>query len=408
MKLKLIAGFGMIAVAAALYSMGYLSSPPSPDKPQAGTPIANGAADATAPAVSVVKITSADFVETVLITGSVIARDEIMVAPEIEGLQVLELLADEGDQVKKDQVIARLRSESLQAQMAQIDANIARAEATIAVARSGIVQAEATAKEANSAFDRAKPLKQSGYLSGATYDQRESAQRLADSKVISARDSLTSAIADKTALEAQKRDLSWKLGRTEVRAPADGLVSRRTARVGAVATALGDPMFRIIARGEVELDAEVAESDVGKIREGQTAVVSVTGGKDVTGTVRLVSSEVDKSTRLGRVRVFFGFNPDLRLGAFGRGTIETGRSHGLSAPTSAVVYTPDGAVVQAVVDNKVQSRRVKTGLKTQTAIELVDGVTDGEVIVARSGSFLRNGDAVRPVAAEAKVSAGGT
>jgi HlyD family secretion protein len=407
MKLKLIAGVALIVAAGGLYAAGYLTPRLDADKPQNPTASVSGAAESTAPAVSVVKVATSDFVETVLITGSVVARDEILVAPEVEGLQVMQLLADEGDHVKKDQVLARLRSESLQAQSAQSDANIARAEATIAVARSGIVQAEATAKEANSAYDRAKSLKQSGYLSGATFDQRESAQQLADSKLIASRDSLTSAMADKTALEAQKRDLTWKLGRTEVRAPADGIVSRRTARLGAVATAAGDPMFRIIARGDVELDAEVAESDVGKIREGQQALVAVTGAKEVNGTVRLISGEVDKSTRLGRVRVFFGSNPELRLGAFGRGTIETGRSRGLSAPTSAVVYTPDGAVVQAVVDNKIQSRRVKTGLKTQTAIELIDGITEDQVIVARSGSFLRNGDAVRPVVAEAKVSAGG-
>ncbi len=388
----------------AVYGLSHSSAPaPTAQGPKAGAgPIV--AVDATAPAVSVVKVNPADFVETVLITGSVVARDEILIAPEVEGLRVLELLTDEGDTVTKGQVLARLANDSLQAQLAQNDANIARAEAAIAVARSAIVQAEAAVKEAANAFERAKPLKQSGYVSGATFDQREAAANTSQSKLVAARDGLTSAMADKAAFEAQRRELTWKNGRTEVRSPVDGRISRRSARVGGVASALNDAMFRIIARGEVELDAELPESDVGKVREGQVAHVSVTGSGDVVGTVRLISGEVDRSTRLGKIKVFFGVNPALRLGAFGRGTIDTGKSHGLAVPPSAVVYTPEGATVQVVADGRVLTRPVKTGLKTQQLIEITEGLADGDTIVAKSGSFLRNGDSVRPVFADTKVS----
>lgn len=403
-----LAGALVLAIAGGglyiIYGQANGSQPlPTVPSPKAVTTTANGA-DATAPAVSVVKVAPADFVETVLITGSVIARDEILIAPEVEGLRVLELLADEGDTVTKGQVLARLANDSLQAQLAQNEANLARADAAIAVARSTIVQAEATVKEASNAFDRAKPLKQSGYVSGATFDQREAAANMAQSKLVAARDGLTSATADKAVFEAQRRELTWKNGRTEVRSPVDGLISRRTARVGGVASAVNDAMFRIIARGEVELDAELPESDVGKVREGQVAHVTVTGTGDVAGTVRLISSEVDRSTRLGKIKVFFGVNPALRLGAFGRGTIDTGKSRGLAVPPSAVVYAPEGATVQAVVDGRVSTRAVKTGLKTQQLIEIVEGLTEGDTIIAKSGSFLRNGDAVRPVFAATKVS----
>ena len=356
------------------------------------------------PAVLVVKLERAEFVETVLVTGSVVARDEVLVAPEIEGFRILELLADEGDTVKAGQVLARLSNETLQAQLAQNDANLARADAAIAVASSTIVQAEATAKEASNAFERAKPLAKSGYLSDALFDQRQSAANTAQSKLVAARDGLVSAQADKTSLEAQRRELMWKFNRTEVRSPVEGLVSRRPARLGSVASAVSEPMFRIIARAEVELDAEMSESDVGKVRVGQKATVNVTGAGEVTGTVRLISSEVDRTTRLGKVKVFFGVNPQLRLGAFARGTIETGRSHGLSAPTSAVVYGADGVTLQAVIEGRIETHRVKTGLKTQMAIEIVEGAKEGDTIVAKSGSFLRNGDAVRPLFAETKVS----
>lgn len=399
------------AAAGALYAAGMtpsglishdITQPASSNAPVVAAKPATAAA--VAPVVSVVKVVPADFVETVLITGSVVARDEVLISPEIEGFRVEALSAEEGDAVTKGQVLARLASETLAAQLAQNEANTARADAAIAVARGGIVQAEASMKEANNAFERAKPLKEQGYVSGAVYDQRESAASTARSKLASSRDSLKSAEADKGVYEAQRRELAWKMSKTEVRSPVDGVVSRRSARVGGVASAQNDPMFRIIAKGEVELDAEVAESDMAKIHDGQAATVAITGTGEVAGSVRLISSEVDRATRLGKVKVFFGVNPGLRLGAFGRGAIVTAKSRGLSVPTSAVVYSTDGAAVQAVKDGRVESRRVKAGLKTQTSIEILEGVAEGETIVARSGSFLRNGDAVRPVTAETKFS----
>ena len=403
MKPKLILA---LALAGGACVAGYTMLKSGPAVPVVSTQQASGpvATDTTAPAVSVVTVKPSDFIETVLLTGSVVARDEVLIAPEVEGLRVLELLADEGQSVKKGQSLARLSDDSLQAQLSQNEANIARADAAIAVANSSIVQAEAAVKEAANAFERAKPLKESGYVSGAVFDQREAAANTAKSKLVAARDGLISSAAEKTALQALRRDLTWKLGRTEVRSPVDGVISRRAARVGAVASALNEPLFRIIARGEVELDAELPESDVGKIREGQTARVTVTGSGDVTGTVRLVSREIDRSTRLGKVKVFFGVNPDLRLGAFGRGLIETGKSHGLAVPPSAVVYGPAGPTLQVVKEGRVMTRAVKIGLKTQQLVEVVDGVADGETVVAKSGSFLRDGDAVRPVVGDAKVS----
>ena len=115
-----------------------------------------------APIISVVKAEQADFQETVLVSGSLVPREEVLVAPEIEGLRVLELFADEGSKVTKGQVLARLVSEQLDAQMAQNDASLARSTASIAQAQSQIVQAESRAKESKAQLDRAEPLKKSG------------------------------------------------------------------------------------------------------------------------------------------------------------------------------------------------------------------------------------------------------
>ncbi len=403
MKRKFIVALAALtAVGVGLYVSGIMpldgSRAPAALKTDARKPKGD---PALAPAVTVSKVAIADFNETVVITGTLVAREEILVATEVEGLRVIELLVDEGDRVKKGQVLARLVSESLDAQLAQNDANLARNTAALAQARSSIVQAEARVVEARNAFERAVPLKNSGYLSGSTYDQRESAKRTADAQLISTKDGLALAEAERKQIEAQRREIAWKRANTEVKSPADGVVSRRNARVGAVAAAAGEAMFRIIARGEIELDAEVPEAQLAKIKDGQAARVTVAGVEEAPGTVRLISPEIDKATRLGRARIFLGDNRALRIGAFGRGIIETAKSRGLGVPVSAVVYNGETTTVQVVVNSVVETRRIKPGLTANGMVELREGVAEGDLVVTRAGTFLRNGDTVRPILPEA-------
>jgi HlyD family secretion protein len=343
----------------------------------------------SAPAVSVVSAIVADFVETVLVTGSVVARDEILVGAEVEGLRVVEVLADEGDRVKKGQVLARLTVETLSAQVAQNDASLARAEAAIAQAKSNIASAEAKRVEALNALNRGKPLRQSGYLSESTLDQRDSASKTADAQLVSAKDGLKLSEADKGLIVAQRKELDWKRSRTDIVAPADGLVSRRVARVGTFGTGAADPMFRIVANGETELDAEVVETRLAKIKPGQSVKIDVNGAVEVMGKVRLVSSEIDKTTRLGKVA---------------RATIETGRSRGVSVPVSAVLFQGETAAVQVVRDGRVVTQSIKIGLLSDGRVEIRDGLAEGEVVVSKSGTFVRDGDVVRPIPEPTKTS----
>ena len=255
-----------------------------------------------------------------------------------------------------------------------------------------------------STSNRAEPLRKSGYLSGSTYDQRESAASTATSLVVSAKDALKSTEADTALIGAQRRELDWRRSNTEVKAPADGVVSRRNARIGAMGTATGEPMFRIISNSEVELDAEVVETDLVKVKDGQKVHVSAAGADDVPGSVRLVSPEVDKTTRLGRVRVFLGSRPDLKIGAFARATIETKQNNGVALPATAINFGIDGAHVQIVKGDIVQRRAVKTGLSSGDLVEILEGVAVDDVAVARAGTFLRDGDKIHPIETDSKIS----
>ena len=396
------------AAAAALAAGLYVQGLPPFAKSQTGVAASrdaaspnakSGAREEPAPAVTVVRATIAPLRETVLVTGSLIPRLEVLVAPEVEGLRVMELLADEGDRVKKNQILAMLEQESLRAQLAQNDASQAKAEAGITQARSNIVAADAKRVEATNAFDRAKPLSKTGVLSDSTLDQREAAARTAIAQLRVAEDSLKVAEAERALVEAQRRDLAFKLSRTEVRAPVDGLISRRTAKIGGLASgaAVAQPMFNIITAGEIELEADVPETDLARLVAGQEATISVAGAGELKGKVRLVGAEIDKTTRQGRVRITLGDNPRVRIGNFGRGTVLVRGVDAVVLPAGAVLFGAEGAYVQLVVDNRVVSRKVVAGMHTAEVVEVMSGLKPGEIVVAKSGTFLRSGDLVTPV-----------
>jgi len=405
--LVILLGLGGLAVAA--YHSGlvepYLASFASKRADEAA-----GAAPAVAPppSVSVVTAEATDFVETVMITGSFVPREEILVAPEVDGLRVLDIKVEEGDRVKKGDVMAELVTEQLEAQLAANEAALASAVANIERAKSAIAESEARVVEADAQLERARPLLKDNYLSGSEFDQRQAAARAAEAQVASAKSALRQAEADKGQIEAQRRELMWKRGNAEMRAPADGIVSGRAARIGSIATAStltgGDTMFRIIKDGEIELNAEVAEAQLWKVKAGQPAVISASGGIQVKGTVRLVSPEVDKTTRLGHVRVFIGDRSDIHVGSFGRGTIETAHKRAVAVPLAAVLHSEEGASVQVVKDGKVVTRDVRTGLEMGSLVEIASGISEGELVVSKAGTFLRDGDAVRPVHPAPKVS----
>ena len=355
--------------------------------------------EALGASVSVAPVERNSFTETVLVTGSLIARQEVLVSPQIEGHRISEILAEEGDRVQAGQVLAKLTDDMLKAQLAQLDAGIVRADAAIAQARSRITEAEANKVQSAAAFARAEELIKSGSISRSVFDEREAAARTAAAAVTLSHDGLRVSEADKTQIEAQVRESKLRLGYTEIRTPEVGVISRRTARLGGLASAIADPLFRIVAKGEIELDAEIPEVFLPRLSAGMPARIEVAGLKPREGKVRLISPEVDKATRLGRVRIFIGDDPALRVGTFARGMVDTASSNGLGVPSTAVMNRDLGPTVQVVKDGRIETRKVATGMVSGGKTEILDGLQEGELVVLRSGTLLREGDSVRPVIA---------
>jgi HlyD family secretion protein len=359
------------------------------------------AASSSAPAVTVASISRGRITDSVIVTGTLVAREEILVAAQIDGYAIQEILVEEGDRVKQGQVLARLSRELIDAALAQNKAQIARAEASMAAARSTIAEAEAARTQAQASFQRTRTLREEGIASAETFDQRQAAAQQTTARLAAAREQLRLAEADKALAEAQRGEWMIRVGRSEIKAPADGIISRRTARIGAIAAGAADPLFRIIRDGAIELEADLAETTLARIRVGQKAAVRPAGRDgDIAAIVRLVSPEIARATRLGRVRLTLE-NPDgLVVGSFARGVIEVASREAVQAPLSAVLFTNEGPRVQVVKDGVVESRAITTGIRAGGMIEVVTGLQAGESIVSISGTFLRNGDRVTPISAK--------
>jgi RND family efflux transporter MFP subunit len=353
------------------------------------------------PLVGVATAKTRDFRQTLFVSGTLVARDEAIVGAQIEGLRIVDVMAEDGDTVASGQILARLDRSQLDAMLAQNDAARLRAQAAIEQARSQLSQAEANLSQAASDLDRTQKLSNQ-VVSQATIDQRNTGFRTAEAQTAAARAALAAAEADLASREAERRELSVRIGRTDVRAPVAGVVSRRTARVGAMATGQ-EGLFRIVTDGAIDLNAEVAAEDMARLRVGMAATIAAPGYDDpIAGKVRLVSEEVDPTTRTGKVRIALPSDKGLRIGSFASGTVVITERRGVGVPASAVQVGGDGSNVQVIADGRVERRLVTVGITEGAAKEILAGLADGETIVERAAAFLRAGDLVRPAPAEAR------
>lgn len=190
-------------------------------------------------------------------------------------------------------------------------------------------------------------------------------------------------------------------GSVSVQAPVAGTISATTAAVGAIASGKGEALFSIIARGEFDLVGLVPTRDIAKLQVSQTARIKIIGAGEVDGRVRRMSTTVEPNSQLGQVFLAITTNRRLLVNSSGRAQIKTGQSCGVSVPLTAILYGSAGTVVQVVRRARVETRRVETGLMSAGQVEIKDGLVEGDIVVARAGALLREGDPVRPVTAAA-------
>ncbi len=191
-------------------------------------------------------------------------------------------------------------------------------------------------------------------------------------------------------------------GQLNITAPVAGTISASSAIVGTIAGGKGEALFSIIARNEFDLIGMVPTRDLGKLQANQTASIKVIGAGDMDGKVRRVAPTVEPNSQLGQVIVGINAPRRLLVNSSGRAQIKTGQSCGVAVPLTAILYGSAGTVVQVIKRDRVETRRVETGLMQAGQVEIREGVQEGDIVVARAGALLREGDPVRPVMASAE------
>ena len=360
--------------------------------------LADDGAAAPLPTVSVVAAASGPIAERLVVTGTLVAREQVFVSAGVDGLKIESLGADVGDRVTEGAVLARLAVDTIDVQLAQNTSQIAAADAQIAQAEAQILAAEANARQAAAALERAKTLTAKGVSAQDVLDQRLAGADSADAQLAVARQTLVSAKASRHLMQAQRDELQLRRSKTEIKAPRTGLVLARNALVGQVAGLAGGALFVLAEDGDIELAADVPEVALPRLAVGQPVAVLPAGlTQAVEGRVRLIAPEIDATTRLGRLRIALPSSTGLHVGSFARGTVEIARSTGLLLPVSAVNDSDGQKTVQVVDGGVVATRTVTVGLSDAGRVEITSGLAPGDLVVSRAGTFLRDGDHVKPL-----------
>ena len=308
--------------------------------------------------------------------GNVAAWQEASIGAESNGLRLDEVLVNVGDVVKAGQVLARFASEMVQADVAQ--------------ARASLLEAQAVAAEAAANAELARSLQTTGALSQQQIQQFTTAAQTAQARVESAR----------ALLQAQE----LRLRHTQVRAPDSGVISARTATVGAV-LGTGTELFRLVRKGRLEWRAEVTSTELARIQPGAKTRITAASGAMAEGTVRMVAPTVDPQTRNALVYVDLPPKTDFRAGMFARGEFALGNSVALTVPQEALVVR-DGFTYVFVVgpQQRVQQRKVQTGRRIADRVEILSGLEADTSVAVRGAGFLNDGDLVRVAAPPATTS----
>jgi RND family efflux transporter MFP subunit len=336
----------------------------------AAAPDRQTAAPASAMAVTVAPVAVRELARSIGVSGEVAAVEEMLLGVELAGYRVTELLVDVGEPVRQGQVLLRLDRRMLSSDLAQAEAALREAEAGAALARANLARGE--------------QLVRSKFISANQLDELRAARTQSEARVGTAR--------------AARESAALRLSFAQLRAPADGVISKRLVQPGQVVMAGGE-LLRLIRDGRLEWRAQLPVTQLAAVAVGARVELRTPGGARVEGRVRAVSPGVDAATRTGLVYVDLPADAGLLVGSFLDGSIDTGLVRAATVPTGAVVLRDGFPTVFAVDASGIaRARRVRTGARNADAVEVLDGPKPGERVAVRGAGFLADGDRVRVVA----------
>jgi HlyD family secretion protein len=317
--------------------------------------------------VQVVQPRTESWPGVVAASGAIAPWQEASIGSELGGVRLEEVKVNVGDRVSRGQLLARFAEDSLRAELARLDAVVKEAQAALEKAR---LDAEG-----------AERLEGSGAIS------KQQARGLRTQAVI--------AEAQLASAQAQRDAQALRLRYARVVAPDEGVISARSATVGAVATP-GVELFRLIRGGRLEWRAEVRADALARLRKGTRATIRLPGTEaTVEGRVRQLAPTVNPDTLSGIAYVDLPAGTSLAAGLFVSGEFALPATEVLVVPTSAVVFRSGSRYVMVLDDeNRVREARVETGRRRGEDVEILSGVDAGARLALAGGAFLNDGDKV--------------
>jgi RND family efflux transporter MFP subunit len=270
--------------------------------------------------------------------------------------------------------------------LARIDQSVLRTQLNRLAA--SLEESKAQASLSAAEYRRAQAVEASGALSAEEIARRSATASTDDARVKVA--------------AAQLAEYQARIGKTEIRAPSDGIVLTRAAEVGQTASPGGEPLFRLARDGEIEMRGQVAERDLAALSVDQKALVYLTGiAKPFEGRVRLLGAIIDPQTRLGEIRISLAPDSALRPGAFARSEVVVGNTQRPVLPQTAVLSDAQGTYVFVVnSESKAIRRAVHVVSTIPEGLVIGDGLVGNERVITTAGAFLRAGEQVKALDAK--------
>jgi RND family efflux transporter MFP subunit len=366
-----------VAILAAVLLLSGCGSKPAAEKKAQSAPVA-------------VKTVAAALVETPDVyeaTGTVRAKSTTQVSARIMGF-VREVRAQAGEAVKAGQVLVLIDDRDLAAVQRQAEAALNEARQALPEVDNAIAAARAQLDLTEATFNRMKDLYDKKSISAQEFDDVSMKLKVARANhqmALSKRGQLQAKISQ---AEEAVAGASIMKGYAELRAPFAGVVTERRVEPGNMA-APGQPLLVVEQAGAFRLEAAVDESRLGSIRVGQS--VSVTLDKTVQARVSEIVPAVDAASRAFTVKIDLPAMPQLRSGMFGRASFALGRRQALLLPAGAVAE--QGQVQSALVaqDGFARGRLVTLGGRVGDRVEVLSGLTAGEMVVFPRPAGLADG-----------------
>jgi len=364
--------------------------------------------------VSIDTTATRTIIETVSASGKIQPEIEVKIASDVSG-EIVELYVDEGDSVKKGQLLLEINPDVYKSEYERMIASLSQTKANLASSQARLTQQEAQLMMAENNYNMNKGLHDKKAISETEWNTINTNYKVAQSNVIAAQQEVQAMNYNVQSMQASLKAAQTNLSRTRIYSPMDGVVSmlnvKKGERVVGTATMAGTEMLRIADLSVMEVNVEVNENDIVKVDLGDTALIEVDAylNRKFKGVVTSIANSPKTSSTITTDEVT-NFEVKIRISKDSYADLINGRNAspfrpGMSATVDVLTNTVNNAIsvpIQSVTakkdttvttgedynefvfvvdQGKVKMTKVTTGIQDNKYIQILTGIKVGDVVV---------------------------